>query len=151
MPNYTTTTTDDGSGAAAIFFGVLILLSIAAYLLPTIIAVARKVPNVGSVAVINILLGWSFVGWVVALSMAARSRAQNPGVLVFNNGQPPTTLNGAPHNAAGQPRSRGAQPPVPRDPGASGWFPDPGGDPALDRFFDGQRWTPTIRPRQPVS
>jgi hypothetical protein len=28
---------------------------------------------VGSVVVINIFLGWTFIGWVVALAMAARS------------------------------------------------------------------------------
>jgi hypothetical protein len=41
-------------------------------LCPTIIAVPRKVPNVGSVVVINLFLGSTFIGWVVA--MAARSR-----------------------------------------------------------------------------
>ncbi len=43
------------------------------YFLPTIIAAVRKVPNVGSVAVINLLLDSTFIGWVVALAMAARS------------------------------------------------------------------------------
>jgi hypothetical protein len=33
------------------------------------------VPNLGSVAVINTFLGWTFIGWVVALAMAARSRS----------------------------------------------------------------------------
>jgi hypothetical protein len=41
--------------------------------LPTIIAVARKVTNQGSVLVINFFLGWTFVGWVVALAMACRT------------------------------------------------------------------------------
>jgi len=44
-----------------------------AYFLPTIVAVYRKVPNQGSVAVINVFLGWTLIGWVVALAMAARS------------------------------------------------------------------------------
>lgn len=43
------------------------------YFLPTIIAASRKVANVGSVAVINVLLGWTLIGWVVAMAMAARS------------------------------------------------------------------------------
>ncbi|MUL76445.1 superinfection immunity protein [Mycobacterium sp. CBMA226] len=38
------------------------------------VAANRKVPNVGSVIVINLFLGWTFVGWVVALAMAMRSR-----------------------------------------------------------------------------
>jgi hypothetical protein len=43
------------------------------YFLPTMIAHYRKVTNLGSVAVINVFLGWTFIGWVVALAMAARS------------------------------------------------------------------------------
>jgi hypothetical protein len=61
------------SGGAAVLIGALFGLSL--YLLPTIIAVSRKVPNIGSVVVINVFLGWTFVGWVVALAMAARSRS----------------------------------------------------------------------------
>lgn len=60
----------DGGGALL----VVLLIGLALYLVPTLVAVLRKVPNVGSVAVINILLGWSVVGWVVAMAMAARSR-----------------------------------------------------------------------------
>lgn len=48
------------------------------YLLPTLVAVKRSVPDRGSVAVINVLLGWSFIGWVVALALAFRSRATRP-------------------------------------------------------------------------
>jgi len=57
-----------GGGAV---IGLLILIGL--YFLPTIIAAVRHVPNVGSVVVINLFLGWTLVGWVVALAMAARS------------------------------------------------------------------------------
>lgn len=40
------------------------------YLLPWFVAEQRGHPNAGSIAVINIFLGWTFVGWVVALAMA---------------------------------------------------------------------------------
>jgi hypothetical protein len=53
----------------------LVLALAGAYFLPTIVARSRRVPNLGSVAVINTFLGWTFVGWVVALAMAARSRS----------------------------------------------------------------------------
>jgi hypothetical protein len=43
------------------------------YFLPTIIAVSRKVRNQGSVAVINFFLGWTLIGWVIALAMAFRT------------------------------------------------------------------------------
>jgi hypothetical protein len=65
----------DGAGAA----GFLLLIVIGMYFIPLIVAVVRKVPNVGSVAVINIFLGWTLVGWVVVLAMAARSAPTRPG------------------------------------------------------------------------
>lgn len=56
----------------ASLLGILILVAIvAAYLLPTLIAGSRKYHNIGTVAVVNIFLGWTFIGWVVALAMAA--------------------------------------------------------------------------------
>jgi hypothetical protein len=56
------------------------------YLLPTLIGRMRRVPDLGSVAVINMLLGWTLIGWVVALAMALRS-ATSPGaaVQIVNN------------------------------------------------------------------
>lgn len=54
---------------------LILLLCIALYWLPTIMAVRRGVPHRGSVFVLNLLVGWTFIGWVAALAMAARSRA----------------------------------------------------------------------------
>ena len=54
---------------------LLMLLAAMAYFLPTIVGVARMVPHLGSVFVVNLFLGWTFVGWVVALALAARSRS----------------------------------------------------------------------------
>jgi hypothetical protein len=59
----------NGGGAAVI----LVVIMIGFYFLPTIVAVARKVTNQGSVAVINFFLGWTLIGWVVALAMACRT------------------------------------------------------------------------------
>lgn len=42
------------------------------YLLPTFLAFSRNVSSPWSVAVINVLLGWTLIGWVVALAMSAR-------------------------------------------------------------------------------
>jgi hypothetical protein len=54
--------------------GLLIIAGAALlYCLPLIVAYRRNVPNRGSVAVINVFLGWTFLGWIVALAMAARS------------------------------------------------------------------------------
>jgi len=55
-------------------FGGLFIIAALLYFIPTIVAITRHVPNTGSVIVINLLLGWSLIGWVVALAMAVRSR-----------------------------------------------------------------------------
>ncbi len=61
--------------AGRVIIGVLLLiLAIAAYCAPSIIAVMRHIPNAGSVIVVDLLLGWTFIGWIVALAMACRSQ-----------------------------------------------------------------------------
>ena len=52
--------------------GGVIFLAIGAgvYFLPTIFAGLREAPNKNSVFVVNLFLGWTLVGWVVALAMA---------------------------------------------------------------------------------
>lgn len=57
----------------AILFALFSIVGLALYFLPTIIAVVRKVRNLGSVVVINFFLGWTLIGWVVALSMSMRT------------------------------------------------------------------------------
>ncbi|WP_405713127.1 MULTISPECIES: superinfection immunity protein [unclassified Streptomyces] len=52
---------------------VLVIVGIAVYFLPFFIAAGRGV-NTGSVFVINLFLGWTFIGWVVALAMSMGSR-----------------------------------------------------------------------------
>jgi hypothetical protein len=52
---------------------VWIMLFLGAYFLPTIVGALRKVPNIGSVFVVNFFLGWTFIAWVVALAMAVRT------------------------------------------------------------------------------
>ncbi|MGH3158117.1 MAG: superinfection immunity protein [Streptosporangiaceae bacterium] len=54
-------------------FPVLIAVLAALYLAPTLTGWARHVPHLGSVAVVNILFGWTLIGWGIALAMAARS------------------------------------------------------------------------------
>ena len=45
----------------------------AIYLIPTIIAFARKVPSTASIAIIYIFLGWTIIGLVVALIWALKN------------------------------------------------------------------------------
>lgn len=51
--------------------GCVLVLVALVYFVPSIVASSRKHHNLGSILVINLLLGWTFVGWVVALAMAA--------------------------------------------------------------------------------
>lgn len=78
---------DSSSGAtagSAILTIVLVILAVAAYWAPTLVAYLRHVPNVGSVAVIDGLLGWTVIGWIVALAMACRdTRPQQIAVVPY--------------------------------------------------------------------
>lgn len=55
-----------------------IMLGLGLYFIPTIVALARKeqgnLANIGPLIVVNVFLGWTFVGWVVALAMACQSK-----------------------------------------------------------------------------
>ena len=53
----------------------LILIVLAMYWLPSIIGYYRRTPDIFSVVVTNALLGWTIVGWLVAMVMAARTPA----------------------------------------------------------------------------
>lgn len=57
------------------------------YLLPWAIAATRNRTNVAAVALINLFLGWSLIGWVVALVMACGS--DQPLVVVQHTYGPP--------------------------------------------------------------
>jgi hypothetical protein len=59
------------------FLGFLILaILLGLYFLPTIVALNRDVLNKWSVLVINLLLGWTLIGWAVALAMAVRTQRE---------------------------------------------------------------------------
>lgn len=50
-----------------LFFAGLVIF---AYLLPSFVALQRKHTNTTAICVLNILVGWSFIGWVAALAWA---------------------------------------------------------------------------------
>jgi hypothetical protein len=79
------------------------LASGALYLLPVLIGWIRRVPDIGAVAAINVLLGWTLIGWAAALAMALRSVRQ-PGVsvqIVQNLPAPPPPSQAGPTPLAG--------------------------------------------------
>lgn len=54
------------------------MFMLGAYLTPSVLAVARKVRGPGQVVVVNVLLGWTIIGWIVALVMAFRPAGESP-------------------------------------------------------------------------
>lgn len=46
---------------------LLLILALALYLLPAIIASVRKHPNGAAICVLDLFLGWTVLGWVIAL------------------------------------------------------------------------------------
>jgi T4 superinfection immunity protein len=58
------TSSDGGSTALAIFLVVM-------YFLPIFVAYGRGKVNAGGVVIVNVFLGWTVLGWIVALAMAA--------------------------------------------------------------------------------
>lgn len=42
-------------------------IMVAAYFLPTLIAGIRNHHNAGAILALNLLLGWTFIGWAAAL------------------------------------------------------------------------------------
>lgn len=42
------------------------------YLLPTGVAQARRKKNTAAIFIFNISLGWTFIGWVIALAWATK-------------------------------------------------------------------------------
>ncbi len=57
---------------------LFIAMAIAGYMAPTIIAARRGHPNVAPIAVVNILLGWTLVGYVIALAWSFTAINRNP-------------------------------------------------------------------------
>ena len=45
------------------------------YFLPAIVAFARSKRDAGAILVLNLLLGWTAIGWVIALVWALRQDA----------------------------------------------------------------------------
>jgi hypothetical protein len=120
-----------GGAAIATFAIVLgIVVSVAIYMLPTIIGANRKVVHLGSVVAVNVLLGWTLVGWVVALAMSLRTNPPYYEQMVgpAASGAYPAAL----HSTA---------PPAP-----PGWYQDPAG---VMRLWEGTQWTSATQAAPP--
>ncbi|HDZ77119.1 MAG TPA: superinfection immunity protein [Candidatus Omnitrophica bacterium] len=61
-------------GIAFILFIILI------YFLPWIVAMANNHRNSAAIALLNVLLGWTFIGWVIALVWAVMQDKEKKNV-----------------------------------------------------------------------
>jgi len=53
---------------------LIVVVSWLVHLAPTLIALVRRPPGVAAVVLVNLLLGWTIVGWAVALVLSLRTR-----------------------------------------------------------------------------
>ncbi|MGQ0624229.1 MAG: superinfection immunity protein [Sporichthyaceae bacterium] len=153
LPNHVGANTDQRKGAAraasATWAWVGAICTVG-YLLPWAVAANRGLRNSASIFWLNLLLGWTGVGWVVALVMALgrhQQVAQGTTVVVQQNvgyappayGQP---MYGQPSPSYGPPALYGQQPqqPVYGQPVQEGYAQQP--------QLPGQYGTPTDAPAQ---
>jgi len=71
---FVASSTCDDQAAFNTLFGLAILIgiifSVLLYFVPYMVARSRSVENIAAVLLVNVLLGWCFLGWAVALIMA---------------------------------------------------------------------------------
>jgi len=80
---------------AAAAFVAVDALAIITYLLPTIVATQSGSRNAASVAIVNLFLGWTFIGWVVALAMAVGGQTPSAQRHVPDASGPPVSAKAA--------------------------------------------------------
>ena len=56
---------------------ISIVIGIPLSFLPTIIAIVKKHDKLLKIFLVNILLGWTFIGWIVALIWSLRYQEEN--------------------------------------------------------------------------
>jgi hypothetical protein len=54
----------------SVMTGLLILMGLVIYFVPTFIARSKKKRNAAAIFALNLFLGWTLVGWVIALVWA---------------------------------------------------------------------------------
>lgn len=110
------------SGAVVAIAWVIAVLTFL-YMLPWAVAVTRGRSNQAAIGLLNFFLGWSLVGWIVALVMAVQAHQ----VVGSGNAAVAATQISITQN------SPSAQVP-------SGWYPAPDGQGR--QYWDGQQWAP---------
>lgn len=57
---------------------IFILIIVLVYFLPGIVGFSKGKNNAGAIFILNLFLGWSFIGWIVALIWAT---ANDPKII----------------------------------------------------------------------
>jgi len=58
---------------------MILVIAIAIHFLPIILAYGRNAANFWGIVVINVFLGWTFLGWVIALTWAVTAKPKTYG------------------------------------------------------------------------
>ncbi len=69
-----------------ITFFLIVIFVFVIYFLPWFIANDRKHPNASAIGILNLLLGWTFLGWVIALVWANTSNRQQMPIVLSAGG-----------------------------------------------------------------
>src|SRR5262249_31656109 len=80
---------------AAAICSILALLLAAIYLLPTLVAISQRAHNAFNIALLNIFLGWTIIGWAAALIWSlvdTTNSQQNPAILSVAKAPPPADV-----------------------------------------------------------
>lgn len=64
---------------------IIIVISLISYFLPTIIAMFRGKSNTFAILLLNLFLGWTFIGWIVALVWSVTTDNKAQTIVVNNN------------------------------------------------------------------
>ena len=75
---------------------IIVVGALFIYFLPTIVVMNRKHHSRGAVFALNLLLGWTFIGWVVSFVWAFSNSSQGVTQVVVNNQLAPGAENLAP-------------------------------------------------------
>ncbi len=67
---------------------MLMLALMIPYFIPAIISIVRKKDNKVAICALNLFLGWTLVGWVVALVWSL-SKDKQPQTIIINNSNNP--------------------------------------------------------------
>lgn len=77
MEAATQTSTLSSSLITIISIVIISIIFLAIYIIPTIVANIRKHSQKTQILILNIFLGWSFIGWVIALIWAFKNENIN--------------------------------------------------------------------------